>query len=205
MAPRNTDGIELGDVDAVEADGAVLRRDRNAASAGRRWICPRRDGPTSATASPGRDVQREIMHAALIGPGGIMEGDMLETHAPLGRSRQRHGMSRRRNGRLFMQQFHQPFRRRRRRAADRPRFPTSAPTPPADQDAIDDELHQHAAADLTGHDIVQAHQRDGGQAGEGGEDRDRRENGARQGAARGRRQKRVRPWRRIRGARIFPG
>ena len=70
MLRRRSVGIEIGDIDAVEQDRACLRPRRSAAATGTRWICRRRDGPTSATASPGVTSSEKPFSAAVSGREG---------------------------------------------------------------------------------------------------------------------------------------
>ncbi len=61
--------IEFGDIDAVEADDAFLRRKKRSIS----WKTvdlPAPDGPTSATASPGAMVSEKSCSAAASGRVG---------------------------------------------------------------------------------------------------------------------------------------
>ena len=163
------------------------------------------DGPTSATASPRRHVQRETVQRLEVGPRGIAEGDIVE-RAP----------------RRWPGAAAPADAPARRWPAVRAAIPSAARVAPAarcrsphisrqradaaaHQHAIEDELHQLRRRSC-GRAIMScsADQRHGGQAGEGGEDRHRRQHGARLGAADGDSRRRVPPPRRSRGARNSP-
>ena len=67
-------------------------------------------GPTSATVSPGADVQREVGQRMLLRPRRVVEADLLEAHRrAAARGRQRHRLRRVGHRRARGQQFHQPL------------------------------------------------------------------------------------------------
>ncbi len=70
--------IEIGDIDAVEQDAAILRREDSAAAIGTTVDFPAPDGPTSATASPGSIFSEKPFERRMIRARGIVECHIFE-------------------------------------------------------------------------------------------------------------------------------